>query len=82
MQHPRTTWIVIFFCVLLAGGVTAQSPPAAPVLLSVTGGVEKPLRLSATELSEGPRRTVRAKGHDGKESEFEGVALVEIYVVE
>ena len=36
------------------------------------------MELTASEIAKLPRRTVRAKGHDGKESAFEGVPLVEV----
>ncbi len=79
MQHSRSTWLAIFLCLFLLASVTAQSPPQVPsISLSVTGEVEKPLKLSASDLSKLPRHTVRAKGHDGKEAEFEGVPLAEI----
>lgn len=77
MQHPRLTWIALSFCFFLAVDVSAQSPSPSTAL-SVTGEVEKPLKLSAPELSKLQRHTVRAKGHDGKEAEFEGVLLVEV----
>jgi DMSO/TMAO reductase YedYZ molybdopterin-dependent catalytic subunit len=48
------------------------------VLLSVGGDVPRPLTLTAAQLSQLPRRTVRATDSGGKESEFEGVPLVEL----
>jgi hypothetical protein len=46
--------------------------------LQVTGEVAHLLALSAAELARLPRQTVRAKRHDGVESQFEGVPLIEI----
>lgn len=46
--------------------------------LTVNGEVEKPLQLSLSEFSKMPRRTVRAKNHDGKECGYEGVELREV----
>jgi DMSO/TMAO reductase YedYZ molybdopterin-dependent catalytic subunit len=56
--------------------VNAQTPTAPS--LTVGGEVERPLKLSAAELSKLPQRSVRATGHDGKEATFEGVPLDEI----
>ena len=56
----------------------AGSRTSAPILLQVAGEVAHPLSLSAEELAKLPRQTVQAKGHDGVESQFEGVPLVEI----
>jgi len=48
------------------------------VLLTVSGEVEHPLKLTASDLGALPRLTVRAKEHSGQEAAFEGVALIEI----
>jgi DMSO/TMAO reductase YedYZ molybdopterin-dependent catalytic subunit len=48
------------------------------VLLRVRGEVERPLELTISDLGKFPRRAVRAMDHDGKESAFEGVALVDV----
>ncbi|MGP0065641.1 MAG: molybdopterin-dependent oxidoreductase [Isosphaeraceae bacterium] len=68
--------------------VAAQSPKGAPPqaavqtgspsLLEVVGEVTRPLSLSAAEFAKLPRQTLRAKGHDGVESRYEGVSLIEI----
>lgn len=47
-------------------------------LVSVLGEVERPLKLTAADLSKLPRRTVSAKDHDGKDTSFEGVELGEV----
>jgi len=62
---------------MLASGQTTPAENAA-VSLSVGGEVERPLNLTAADLARLPRRSLRAKGHDGKEAEFEGVPVVEI----
>jgi len=49
-----------------------------PVLLTVLGEVEHPLKLTASDLGALPQMTVRAKEHSGQEAVFEGVALIEI----
>jgi DMSO/TMAO reductase YedYZ molybdopterin-dependent catalytic subunit len=46
--------------------------------IQVVGEVARPLSLSVEALAKLPRQTVRAKGHDGIESSYEGVSLVEV----
>ena len=57
--------------------VPAQSRDQSKIELAVGGAVEKPLKLSAAEITKLPRTTVRARDHGGNESTFEGVALFE-----
>lgn len=80
MIHARRICLAVSCCLLLTAAAQAQAtPPANPAIsLSVSGEVEKPLKLTAADLAKLPHRSVRAKGHDGKEAEFEGVPLVEI----
>jgi DMSO/TMAO reductase YedYZ molybdopterin-dependent catalytic subunit len=61
-------------------GQDTPAPPAtaAGVVIAVAGDVPRPLKLTTTEFVRLPRQTVRAKDHDGKEAEFEGVPLVEV----
>ncbi len=49
-----------------------------PVLIRVVGTVSRPLDLPSDELAKMPRQSVRAKAHDGVNSQFEGIPLVEI----
>lgn len=56
----------------------APSVSASRVVLGVAGDVPRPLKLTISEFARLPRQSVRAKDHDGKETEFEGVPLVEI----
>jgi DMSO/TMAO reductase YedYZ molybdopterin-dependent catalytic subunit len=51
---------------------------AAAVLLTVSGEVDHPLKLTAADLAALPRLTVRAKEHTGEEASFEGIALIEV----
>lgn len=51
--------------------------PASEVLLKIDGEVERPLNLSAADLSKLPRRTVTGKDH-GRAATFEGVMLVDV----
>ena len=59
-------------------GPKAGSQTSAPILIQVVGDISYPLSLTGEELAKLPRQTVRAKGHDGVESQFQGVPLVEI----
>ena len=70
----------ICLCVLLTGFAGAQTAqPATPAIsLGISGEVERPLKLTAADLAKLPHRSVRAKGHDGKEAGFEGVPLIEV----
>ena len=54
------------------------SKAAATVLLKVGGEVPHPLILTADEFADLPRQSVKAKDRDGKEVEFEGVAVFEV----
>lgn len=76
MIQARKICLAISFCFSLAPLAHAQTAPT--ISLSVSGEVETPQRLTAADLAKLPQRTVRAKGHDGKEAEFTGVPLVEI----
>jgi DMSO/TMAO reductase YedYZ molybdopterin-dependent catalytic subunit len=44
-------------------------------LLEVRGEVGRPLSLSVEEFAKLPHQTVKAKGHDGVDSQYEGVPL-------
>ena len=55
-----------------------KANPEAKILLQVVGHVAQPLSLSQEQLAKLPRQTVRAKAHDGVDSVFEGVPLIEI----
>lgn len=83
MMHVRHFCILgclaVFICSIAAFGQKGSTPPAASdFVLTVSGEVEHPLKLSLSDLSKFPRRTVQAKDHDGKEGKDEGVALDEI----
>jgi DMSO/TMAO reductase YedYZ molybdopterin-dependent catalytic subunit len=58
-------------------GQNADPQAGAAVLLQVAGDVGHPLSLTGEELAKLPHQTVRAKGHDGVESQYEGVPLIE-----
>jgi DMSO/TMAO reductase YedYZ molybdopterin-dependent catalytic subunit len=84
MIETRTAWLLSALLILPGSGTSpAQDQPkpksAEPkALLTVKGEVEHPLELAAEGLAKLPRQTVHAKDHDGKEADYEGVALVEV----
>jgi DMSO/TMAO reductase YedYZ molybdopterin-dependent catalytic subunit len=55
---------------------SAQSKGA--VLLTVSGEVDHPLKLTASDIAALPHVTVRAREHSGEDATFKGVALIEI----
>jgi DMSO/TMAO reductase YedYZ molybdopterin-dependent catalytic subunit len=73
------TLIVTFYAAVPALTQTGQSEaPAAKPSLRISGEVERPLTLGAEELAKLPRRSIHAKDHGGKESEYEGSPLIEV----
>jgi len=48
------------------------------ILLTVSGEVDHPLTLTASDISALPHLTVRAKEHSGEQATFKGVALIEV----
>ena len=65
-------------CALVALPVIPIQADEPATILTVTGEVSKPLKLTANDLMKLPRQSVKAKDHGGTEAEFEGVPLVEI----
>lgn len=61
-------------------GRDVSAPPVARpgVALTISGKVPKTLELDAEAFGRLPRKKVRAMDHDGKEAEYEGVALVDL----
>jgi len=60
--------------------VAVSKPAGEPVVL-VEAEAGKLLKLKSADLTKLPRREVRAKGHDGKESVYSGFELKEIIQV-
>ncbi|PWT90440.1 MAG: molybdopterin-binding protein, partial [Blastocatellia bacterium] len=67
--------LLLLFALIL-GQASAQK--TAPVLLTITGQVDQPVKLTADDLAKLPHRSVNAKDHDGKNTTFEGVEVGEI----
>jgi DMSO/TMAO reductase YedYZ molybdopterin-dependent catalytic subunit len=82
MAHSRSFIALCLIFFSYSPAIHSQDKQAtganSTAALSVSGEVERPLKLSAADLAKLPRRTVRAKDHSGKESAYEGVALIEI----
>jgi DMSO/TMAO reductase YedYZ molybdopterin-dependent catalytic subunit len=88
-RGPRVPSIAALLATALVGlglappSTKFQEPPkAAPrekgVLLEVRGEVSRPLTLSREDFAGIRKHTVRAKAHDGVESEYQGVALIDL----
>jgi DMSO/TMAO reductase YedYZ molybdopterin-dependent catalytic subunit len=69
--------IITFYATVPASAQTGEAQ-AAKISLRISGEVERQLTLAAEDLAKLPRRSVRAKDHSGKDSEFEGSPLVEV----
>ena len=80
MNLRREACFLMCLCFLPAAAAGAQTTQnAAPAIsLSVSGEVDKPLKLTAAEIARLPHRSVRTKGHDGNEAQFEGVPVIEV----
>lgn len=75
-MRTRISYLIVMGIFLMAWA-TAQTP-STTVVLKISGEVERPLNLTMADLSKLSRRTVRAKDHDGKETEFSGVRLSDV----
>jgi DMSO/TMAO reductase YedYZ molybdopterin-dependent catalytic subunit len=93
MITQRRRFAVFVFAALVAAtsvNVAAQTVPkpvpapkpasqtGVPILIQVVGEVAHPLGLSGEAFAKLPHQTVRAKGHDGVESQFDGVPLIQV----
>lgn len=74
----QATLIVLVLGLATAFGQTGTTTPSTTVLLTVSGEVATPLKLTAADLAKSPHRSLRAKAHDGKEASFDGIELGEI----
>ena len=90
-HHPGRTavWLCLaqgvglLGLVLAAGRAPAQDAPKPKpaetgAIISVKGEVEHPLELTAEQFAKLPRQTVHAKDHEGKEADYDGVAMVDV----
>lgn len=74
----RTLSIALLTASCFAAVAFAQKAAAPEVLLTVSGEVEHPLKLTRADLDKFTRQSAQAKDHDGKEYKYEGVALADI----
>ncbi|HSS21793.1 MAG TPA: molybdopterin-dependent oxidoreductase [Pyrinomonadaceae bacterium] len=72
--------VLFLLVVLSAPNAQAQRPgPETPEdVLSVSGEVAHPLKLSVLDLAKLPRVKTTVKAHDGKPNTFDGIALAEV----
>jgi DMSO/TMAO reductase YedYZ molybdopterin-dependent catalytic subunit len=80
--RPVTYLICSLVTVFSLGAFSVQAgEPATSTIdaqLSIAGAVEQPLTFHASDLATLPHQTLQVRDHEGRESVFEGVALVEL----
>lgn len=79
MGKDLAFWMTIAVCLVVqleqAGEPVA---PPADFQLRIGGDVERPLTINAVDFAKLERHTVQARGHNGREGTFEGVAIVDL----
>src|SRR5215470_4004052 len=78
MQLIMRVLLVVALAAAFTVGQSSTPKSASPVLLTIAGEVANPIKLTADDLAKLPHRTVPAKDHDGKDTTFEGIELVEL----
>lgn len=81
MPRPRSLALPLVMILLVPAAVRAGDPPAdasKTVLLRVDGPGLSPKEWTAADFQALPRQTVTTRGHDGKDSKYEGIALAEL----
>jgi DMSO/TMAO reductase YedYZ molybdopterin-dependent catalytic subunit len=77
----RTLQTILILLVIGSAAAFGQSGTSAPsnaILLTISGEVSTPLKLTAADLANLPHRSLRAKAHDGKEASFDGIELSDV----
>lgn len=80
---------VCFFCLALCATILLDSnlgfgqdkqvaATGGDDIVTIGGEVEKPIKLGRADFSKLARKNVHAKDHNGTESEYEGVALIDL----
>jgi DMSO/TMAO reductase YedYZ molybdopterin-dependent catalytic subunit len=70
---------ISLIAVLVAGfAIDAYAQKPGDVLLSIGGEVTTPLKLTRADLDKFARQKGRARDHDGKEYDYEGIAVIDI----
>jgi DMSO/TMAO reductase YedYZ molybdopterin-dependent catalytic subunit len=77
--------LMVYACTVVAQDTPAghqgskpEPPQSAPVLVQITGDAPHPQAISPDEFAKLPRRSLRARAHDGVEHQYDGVALVDV----
>jgi DMSO/TMAO reductase YedYZ molybdopterin-dependent catalytic subunit len=71
--------LVLALCLSVFSGQAGKPVTSAiDAQLRINGAVEQPLTFHASDLATLPRQMLRVRDHDGRESVFGGVALVEL----
>jgi DMSO/TMAO reductase YedYZ molybdopterin-dependent catalytic subunit len=78
MKVNRVCFLLSLLLVCCAARAQTQNDPTSQVLLSVGGEVPAPFKVTRADLNKFARQCVRAKDHDGKEYNYEGVALIDV----
>jgi DMSO/TMAO reductase YedYZ molybdopterin-dependent catalytic subunit len=78
MNLIQRVCLIVFLITVGFMSAFAQKTAAPEVLLTVSGEVDHPMKLTRADLDKFTRQTLRAKDHDGKEYKYEGVAVVDI----
>lgn len=79
VRHYVVVCMVVVVCAASAGGRSPQAGGSpSDYELRIGGEVERELKLGPADLAKLPHRSVQAKDHDGSESKFEGVALIDV----
>jgi DMSO/TMAO reductase YedYZ molybdopterin-dependent catalytic subunit len=78
MENIKYAWLLALLIVGCAIVASAQTNSSTEVLLTVGGEVATPLKLTRADLDKFTRHTVRAKDHDGKDYNYDGVAIIDI----
>lgn len=76
--RPVCCLIALVLAVTVSGQTTKPFSNDAGFSLVVGGEVERPLKLTLSDLRQMPRRSLRATPHNGKESSYDGVPVHEI----
>jgi DMSO/TMAO reductase YedYZ molybdopterin-dependent catalytic subunit len=83
MRLRHVTYLICSLVTVFSLGafsVQAGEPATSTIdaQLSIAGAVEQPLTFHASDLATLSRQTLQVRDHEGRESVFEGVALVEL----
>ena len=80
MSSPSRIVLVLALVCWICGSARGQASTTSPEppILTISGEVSRPSKLTASDFAKLPRQTITAKDHNGQPATFEGVALSEI----